>query len=501
MHDVIVVGAGIGDLCAAIPLASAGKRVLVLDGADEPGGKAGRATVEGVEVDTGPSVLTMTEAFDSVFRSAGTSLRDEVGLRELRPGFRYLYPDGVSLDVDHDLEQTLSNVRSALGPKEAEELRAFVDYAKQIWDTAAPVFVYGDAPNMKNVLGRGLGTLAKMTRIDPWSNMWASIEKRVRSPHLRKLLLRYATYNGSDARSAPATLNCIAYVELGLGGYGVEGGMFTLIHALRRVAERSGVEFRFGEMVRGIRLTDQRVTGVTLEGGRELAATQVVANADVAHLAESLLPRGSKHGLPVGLVPSMSGLNLIVRTARRPKGERAGHTVVFPEDYRREFADIFDRDQLPSDPTVYVCAQEVCHGRRGWEDDEPLFVMANAPPLRADGRGLEDSRYESVGDELIDRMQAAGLAAGGARAVWRRTPVELARRFPGSRGAIYGAASNGPTAAFQRPPNRVGKVPGLYLASGTAHPGGGMPLAALSGQSAARAVLADSPARKNTAHA
>jgi phytoene dehydrogenase-like protein len=69
--------------------------------------------------------------------------------------------------------------------------------------------------------------------------------------------------------------------------------------------------------------------------------------------------------------------------------------------------------------------------------------------------------------------------------IWRRTPADLAAEFPGSRGAIYGAASNDRFAAFKRPPNRVRGLRGLYLASGSAHPGGGLPMAGLSGLAAA----------------
>ena len=69
---------------------------------------------------------------------------------------------------------------------------------------------------------------------------------------------------------------------------------------------------------------------------------------------------------------------------------------------------------------------------------------------------------------------------------WERSPAVLAQTFPGSRGAIYGASSNSARAAFVRPSNEVEHVRGLFLASGGAHPGGGLPLAALSGQAAAR---------------
>ena len=182
----------------------------------------------------------------------------------------------------------------------------------------------------------------------------------------------------------------------------------------------------------------------------------------------------------------MSGYNVVLRARRR---HRVPHTVLFPEDYAAEFVDIFDRDRPPADPTVYLCAQEACHGRRGWQEHEPLFVMANAPPEPAEGERPSEV-WRELRTVVARRLLGAGLIDADDGVVWERTPTDLARVFPGSRGAIYGGSSNGMMAAFQRPENTVANVPGLYLASGSAHPGGGLPLAAQSGCEAARAALA-----------
>ena len=184
----------------------------------------------------------------------------------------------------------------------------------------------------------------------------------------------------------------------------------------------------------------------------------------------------------------MSGWTAVLRAARR--ADRLPHEVLFPADYDAEFADIFDRDRPPAAPTVYLCAQERCHGMSGWADAEPVFVMANAPAEPAD-RPRPAALWAELESAVEHRIRAAGLWGPGDSIVWRRTPTELAAGFPGSRGAIYGAASNDRFAAFKRPPNRVRGVPGLYLASGSAHPGGGLPMVALSGLAAADCLSSD----------
>lgn len=488
MKHALVIGAGLGGLAAAIGLAARGWRVTVVDFAPRPGGKAGIETVDGVTFDTGPSVLTLPELVDATFRSAGTSLREEVGIRELSPGFRYMYADGLTLDVHHDLSRTLAEVRAKLGPKAEAELADFLAHAGRIWDTAAPYFVLDEAPTPWTLVGAGPARWVDFLRVDPLRSMSSAIRARVRDPHLRALLLRYATYNGSDPRVAPGTLNCIAHVELSLGGYGVEGGVYSLVEALVRVGERLGVAMWLGVGVERVRVEGGVARGVVLRGGERVDADVVIANADVAHLAGELLPASTDHGLAPVKTPSTSGWTGVARARRQ--ADRAPHTVIFPERYEAEFEDLFDHRRPPQRPTVYLCAQEACHGRAGWAEEEPVFLMANAPAESAEAAS-KDELWMELRERVLLRAREAGALEAGDALVWERDPRGLAQRFPGSRGALYGAASNSPFAAFQRPANRNPRVRGLYLASGSAHPGGGMPLCVQSGRLAAQAAHRD----------
>ncbi len=489
MTDVIVIGAGMGGLAAAISAAARGLSVQVFEAGPRAGGKAGIAVVEGVQVDTGPSVVTLPEVFEGLFTAAGTRLRDEVTLRTCSPAFRYHFADGVVLDMQHEVEAMLEGIRSTLGTTAADEMRAFLAYSKSIWAAGAPNFVYGKAPSFGTAMRLGLTKLNDVRRIDSMRSMYKGICAHVSDPHLRYLLARYATYNGSNALTAPATLNCIAHVELALGGFGVEGGISALVDGLVRAATKLGVRFTYESPIAQIEVQHGRVAGVTTADGHTFAAPHVIANADVGHLANHLLPKGHRRTVSPPSPPSMSGWTGIVRAARHTPS-RPGHAVLFPEQYLQEFIDIFDRDRPPQTPTVYMCAQEVCHGRQGWADAEPLFIMANAP-AEPETQPRDSEVFETLQARVLDRLRGAGLIRPEDRLVWARTPSELAATFPGSRGAIYGAASNSAMSAFKRPANRVRSLPGLYLASGSAHPGGGLPLCALSGQAAVDALVAD----------
>ena len=195
---------------------------------------------------------------------------------------------------------------------------------------------------------------------------------------LQWLFWRYATYNGSDVRVAPATLNCIAHVELALGGYGIKGGIRAMIEGLVRLAEHLGVQIHYDSPVSQLITKGKQVCGVQV-GTQTHLSDLVVANADAAHVSNDLLPKAQSHLVCPPEPVSMSGWTGIFKAHHTNEINRVAHTVLFPENYELEFRDIFDENKPPEDPTVYLCAQTQCHQRAGWADAEAVFAMINCP--------------------------------------------------------------------------------------------------------------------------
>lgn len=488
---VIVIGAGIGGLAAALSLAAYGLDVTVLERAPRVGGKMRAVPVAGVPVEAGPTVFTMRWVFDELFAEAGADLDSEVCLRPASLLARHAWNEQDRLDLFADIAASAEAIGVFAGAREAEGYRRFCARAAEVYRTLEGPFIRGDRPSPVDLAQRvGLSGLGSLWRIQPFATLWSALGEYFRDPRLRQLFGRYATYCGASPFEAPATLMLVAHVEQA-GVWTVEGGLSRLARAVADLAERRGARLRTGAHVARIVTERGRVAGVELADGERIAADAVIANADAAALGDGLF------GFDVASVGdripprerSLSAVTLCL-TARPKDFDLAHHTVFFSADYRAEFDAILRDRRLPPDPTVYVCAQDR-DGDGGIAPDgaERLLLLVNAP---ADGgeRSFSPQEIAACESTLLRKLSACGLTLEPTAPATITTPQDFASLFPGTGGALYGRASHGWTATFKRPGART-RVPGLYLAGGSVHPGPGVPMAAQSGRLAAAALRAD----------
>ncbi len=484
---VLILGAGIGGLSAAIHLAVKGYRVTILEQNPAVGGKMAEIRQDGFRWDTGPSVITMRDVFEDLFTVAGRRLEDYLSLLPVEPITRYFWPDGTRLELSRDLSITANQI-AALSPRDLEGYLAFLAQAARLHRITAPVFTYGPPPSLSSFR---LVSLREVLSVDPFHTLQWSIERHVRHPHLRQLLGRFATYVGASPYRAPAILSVIAHVELTGGVWYPQGGVYQIARALEQLARELEVEIRLNTRVRQIRLKGQQVLAIVLEDGETLPAPIVISNLDVFTI-HSLIQADPNHPSRATLKSkalSCSGMILLLGV----EGEfphLAHHNIFFSSDYRREFEHIFDERRLPDDPTLYVCITSRTDPSHAPPGCENWFVMVNAPPLPDQ---MTSSPFDSdqISQWLIQILEQRGLnLRGRIRTKHLITPFDLQQRTGAYRGALYGLSYNDRLAPFKRPPNRS-PIRGLYYVGGTTHPGGGVPMVILSGKLVARMVAED----------
>jgi phytoene desaturase len=468
-------------MAAAARLGAAGHEVTVLEQAATHGGKLGTLTRDGYTFDTGPSLLTLPHVYRDLFAATGAPLDDVVDLVPVEPTCHYRFPDGTVLDLPHREADVAPALTAAFGPAAAAQWWSVMAGAARLWDLVGEPVLQNPLGGVRDLLRRS-ASVRDLAAIAPWRTLRSLGERRLTDPRLRMLLDRYATYSGSDPRRVPALMSVVPFVEQRFGGWYVRGGLRGLGDALAGRCRELGVRFRFGAPVRRIDTDARGVTGVRLAGGERVAADVVVSDVDAERLYRDLLPNRRALGR---VEPSLSGFVLLLALRGRTRDPRH-HRVLFPPDYDAEFDAIFGRRPRPvADPTVYVCAPD--DPSVAPAGDEAWFVLVNAPrhgPVDWDEPGLADTYAHRV----LDVLAARGLDVRD-RLRWRevRTPADWERDTGSVGGSIYGSSSNGPRAALLRPANR-GPVPGLFLVGGSAHPGGGLPLVAMSAAIVARLV-------------
>jgi phytoene desaturase len=434
----------------------------------------------------------MRHVLEDLFRAAGRRLEDYLTLLPVEPLTRYFYPDGVVLDATRDLQRMAEQIER-IEPRDVEGYLAYLSYAARLHRVTGPAFIYGDPVSPRTF--RQV-PVRDWIHVDGWRTMQQAIRGFVRSSHLRQLLGRFATYVGASPYLAPATLNVIAHVELTGGVWYPAGGVYAIARALEQLARELGVEIRTNARVERIVVEAEtlrvrprlRVTGVMIEGER-IPARQIISNVDAALTYKKLLNAGATRRAQAltRAEPSVSGFILLLGV-RGEHPQLAHHNIFFCQDYAREFDDIFKRGLPPADPTVYVAItskREPAHAPPGCEN---WFVLVNAPPL---GPHYDWARCASeYRDRVLTTLARRGMDVRDQIIVEKMlTPADLERLTGAWRGALYGASSNDMLAAFRRPPNQSPGIAGLYLAGGTAHPGGGVPMVMLSGAAAARKIL------------
>jgi 1-hydroxycarotenoid 3,4-desaturase len=490
--SVVIIGAGAGGLASALDLARSGVAVTVIESAAAPGGKMRQVAVGGAMIDAGPTVFTMKWVFDQLFADDGTSTSAELDLTAMTTLARHAWSATETLDLYADLDQSAEAIGAFAGAAAAAGYRSFCHRAQLTFDLLDASFIRADRPSIGGMMMHaGRNRPGDVLTIKPYTTLWRALHEHFRDPRLRQLFGRYATYSGSSPFQASATLMLIAHVER-MGVYKIAGGMKKLATVLADRATRHGATIRYATSAQSIIVEGGTARGVVLASGERIDADAVVHNGDTNAIASGRLGRAA--ATAVAATPtthrSQSAITYAVHAATSGF-DLAHHNVFFSRDYAAEFDDVFRLGRPPVDPTVYVCAQD----RDGPTAPRPgtperLLCLMNAP-ANGDHNSLTPEEHASCQSRTFQQLARCGLSVQqDPEATVVTTPQDFEQLFPSTGGALYGAASHGWMAPFQRPTART-RLPGLYLAGGSCHPGAGVPMATLSGRLAAQSVLAD----------
>jgi len=479
MPKAIIIGAGIAGIATAIRLAVKGYTVEVFEANSSPGGKISEFEKDGFRFDAGPSLLTMPQYVDELFQLAGKDPKEYFNYQELEILCKYFYPDGTNLKAYADPVKFAEEVTKTT-EEPASNLLKYAANSADIYNITSHVFLERSLHRLKTYFRWDtIRSIFRLRQIDAMRTMHKANEGFFKDDRIVQFYDRYATYNGSNPYTAPATLNVIPHFEQHFGAYFPDGGMYSIITSLVKLVESLGVKFSYNSPVEEIVSDGKKAKGVKVND-TVVEADIIISNMDIYFTYSKLLKYRKNLYRKKALQLERSSSALIFYWGINKQFSQIDlHNIFFSADYKAEFDHIWQQKDIYYDPTVYLNISSKLKPGDAPAGCENWFVMINVPSNTGQdwGKLITDARANIIaklskclGEDISKLIISESIL----------DPRGIESRTSSYQGSIYGTSSNSRFAAFLRHSNKSAKISNLYFCGGSVHPGGGIPLCLLS---------------------
>ncbi len=485
---VIVVGAGIGGLTAAIHLAQHGLHVTVIEKNAHPGGRCDRISREGHHFDTGPTLLVMPLLYEAEFAALGVPLREMLDLQRVDPTYRLVFDDGSQLALTSDM-QALQEQLDAFEPGSFHGLLRYLDEGGRHYRLGIEKLVARDFRKPSDFFN--LENLPLLHQVKPLLKHYGHIAAYFDDPRLKAAFTFQDVYMGLSPFEAPATFSMMPYTELAHGVWYPRGGMYQIVAALMTLASQVGVEFIFDAAVERIAVDARRACGVDVDGAR-LKAAAVLANADLPYVMQNLLPQDGEAGRLARKRYSCSVISFFWGVDR-VYPELGAHTLFLAQDYRENFTSIIRELDLPDNPSLYVHAPARLDPAMAPAGEDTLTAIVPVGHLAEDGGQDWAALRDQARQHVFRRLASLGVHDLEAHLKFETTftPLSWRKRYNLAKGSTHGLCHNLAQLGYLRPDLQHGRYRNLYFTGASTRPGTGLPTAMVSGRQAARRILDD----------
>ena len=488
---VVVIGAGLGGMSAAIMLARNGFQVTVVEKNAHAGGKLNQLRSAGFSFDLGPSIFTLPQYFRPVFEGDGKRLEDYIGLERLDPQWRNFFEDGVVVDLWEERERMREEL-ARFGPTVFREYEEFLAYSRRQYEIVE-----------QGYLRHGFDTFGQFLRFYGWKDardldylrsMSSAIRKRISNPYLRDIFEYFIKYVGSSALDSPAFMNLMPNIQMQFGLWYVSGGLYQLAQAFRQRLDECDVTLLLEHEVLKIESEAASVTGLIVRradgSAVKLEADYIVSNMEVIPAMRNLLDASPSMMKKLRrFQPSCSGI-VVHLGLNRAYPQLAHHNFFYSRDLHAHFRRVFRNGKLPDDPTLYVVAPTRTDASQAPPGCDNIKILPHIPPLD-EGRTFTREDYMALKQICLDKLERMGLTDLRRHIVvedfW--TPFEIETRYASNRGSIYGVVCDRRRNFAFKAPKQSSEFHNLFFVGGSVNPGAGMPMVTLGGQHVARMIL------------
>ncbi|OBH68000.1 phytoene dehydrogenase [Mycobacterium intracellulare] len=475
---VVVVGAGLAGLSAALHLAGRGRAVTVVERQPWPGGRAGRLDIDGYRIDTGPTVLTMPDIIDETFAAVGETRSDRLELSPVDPAYRAVFADGSALAVHSDADRMADAIAEFAGAGQAAGYRRLRGWLTRLYRTEFDGFIGANFDSPLSLLTPRLAQLTAIGGFRRWDRM---VKRHISDERLQRIFTFQSLYAGVAPRDALAVYAVIAYMDTIAGVVFPRGGVRALPDALAAAATDAGVQFRYGATVTALERSGGRVRAVLTEQAGRIPCDAVVLTTELPQ-TYALLGRTPRRAVRLRASPSAVVAHLGCPAVAR---DTAHHTILFGEAWDQTFTDIIRDGRPMADPSLLVTRPTAGDPALAPEGRDLLYVLAPAPNLERGtidwsraGAAYAQGLVAHVADRLLPGLREDATILGVV------TPADWARQGMAAGSPFALAHTFGQTGPF-RPANMVRGIDNAVLAGSSTVPGVGVPTTLISGRLAA----------------
>jgi len=475
-NKVAIIGSGIAGIATSIRLKAKGFDVTVYEKNSFPGGKLSSFKLGEFRFDAGPSLFTMPQYVDELFKISGENPKEHFKYKKKKIACKYFWEDESIFNAYSDKEKFYDECENKFNV-ERKQIKKYLNKAKKKFDLTRKIFLEKSLHKINSFLNyETVKALFNLNIYQINKNLDEVNQKEIEEKHLVQLFNRYATYNGSSPYKTPGMMTLIQHLESHYGTYIPLKGMNDISNSLYRLAERKGVKFEFESEVEKIEIQNNQATGIIVNNKLK-RFDKIVSNSDVYSTYKYLLKEKLNHN---SLKQERSSSAIIFYWGIKKIYKQLDlHNIFFSDNYEKEFKYIFDENKIIDDPTIYINITSKDVPADSPESCENWFVMVNSPFNT--GQDWEKIK-NTLRSNIISKLERILKENISNNIVEERiyTPVDLESNTNSHQGSLYGISSNNKFSAFLRHPNFLKKIPNLYFCGGSVHPGGGIPLCLLS---------------------
>ena len=481
-NNVVIVGAGLAGLSAALRLSGAGREVTVIERESVPGGRNGLLNKSGFAFDTGPSVLTMPNLIADALACVGEDIKNWLELIPLKPLYRAFYHDGTQLDVHADSIQMQAEIAKTIGSQEAIGYGKYVEFVTKLYKYEMKDFIDRNIDSPLNLLTLNL---AKLIALGGFRRLAPKVNQFLKDPRTQKVYSFQAMYAGVSPQQALAIYAVIAYMDSVNGVFFPKGGMHAVPRALAAAAEKHGVKFKYNTTATAIERANGRATAVITETGERIACDVVVLNPDLPIAWRDLL---NKEPVSIKrLKYSPSCVTLLVGS-NKSYDHLAHHNIHFGKSWDGVFDELINKKTLMSDPSILVTVPTMDDPQLAPNGKSSYYILFPTPNLSAKIDWNEiGPKYRN---EMVLALENRGYKDFGSSIEVEHltTPLDWERQGM-AQGAPFASAHTFFQTGPFRPKNMAKGFENVVFTGSGTQPGVGVPMVLISGRLAAERIV------------